>query len=150
MNPLEAAEEVSLVANDWPAKRAAPLLFARVRLVEVLLLDEEILRRQVRVDEIAEGAPAEGVGALSGDGVDDATRRPPILGVELVGDDLELLNRLQGRTRLGAGTPSTQIVIVVPAVDDIEDLLPCWPLMFTDSDAGSAVGLCCTPGNSAT
>ena len=91
----------------------------RLGLVEILLLDEEILRGHRRVGEVAERAAVPEVGALLGDRVDDAGGGGAVLGVELVRDDLELLDRFERRPRLRARAAAAQVVVVAPAVHQV-------------------------------
>ncbi len=81
-----------------------------------VLPGEEVLPGQGRVLQESEGAAVEGVGALLGDGVHDRARRPRELRVELAGQDLELLHRLDRDARLGPGPLSGDVVVVVAAV----------------------------------
>ena len=62
-----------------------------------------------------------GVGALLGDGIDDARQRGAVLGVELVRHDLEFLDRLERRTGLRAGAAAAQVVVVAAAVELVDD-----------------------------
>ena len=117
------------------------------RLVQVLLLDEEILVRHRGVGEVADRAAVPAVGALLGDRVDDAGGGGAVLGVELVRDDLELLNRFERGARLRARAPAAQVVVVAPPSIRYTTPLPCWPLMVTLSDEESAAWLYTTPGS---
>ena len=135
---LEAGEKMHLVAHDRSAEGAAPLGLARVGLVQILLRDEEILVRHRRVGEVADRAAVPPVGALLGDRVDDAGGGGAVLGVELVGDDLELLNRFERRPRLRARAAAAQVVVVAPAVHQVHDAAP---VLAVDGDAvGRGVG----------
>ena len=134
---LEAAEEVGLVADERPADRAAPLLLACVRLLEVLLFDKEVLGRQARVGVVAKRAAAEGVGALLGHGVDDAGRGGAVLGIELARHDLEFLNRFHRGACLGARAAPAQVVVVAPAVHQV---LNAGSVLAVDGDAVRARG----------
>ena len=64
-------------------------------------------------------AAAQVVGARLRHSVDHRAGRPPELGVELVGDDLELLDRLDRRPRLHPGALPDDVVVVVAAVDRV-------------------------------
>src|SRR5438093_13158808 len=46
---VQAIEKVGLVLDDGPAERSTPVLLRRVRLGEVVLRDEEVLRSELRV-----------------------------------------------------------------------------------------------------
>src|SRR6185503_14727992 len=71
-------------------------------------------------------------------GVDDAGRGGAVLGVELVGDDLEFLYRFERRARLRARAPSAQVVVVAAAVHQINDTTA---VLAVDGDAvGRGVG----------
>ena len=130
---LVAEEEVGLVLRDRTSDRAAQLPQHRVRLLEVLLLDEEVLRGQPPARVEAEPAAMELVGSRLADGVDDPGRGGLVLGVHLVRDDLELGDRLEGRLRLRL--PPAQVVVVGPAVQHEHD---AGLVLTVDADAGRA------------
>ena len=113
-HPLDVDEEVDLVLLDRTANRPAELVLLGVGLVEVVLLLEEVLRPQVPVVEELEGAAVELVRAGLDHGVDDRAGGAAELGVELSGEDLELLRRVERHARLGA-VVLPQVVVVVPA-----------------------------------
>jgi hypothetical protein len=58
----------------------------------------------------------EGVGALLRHRVDDARDGGAVFGVELVGDDLELLDRLERRARLRSRAAAAEVVVVAPTI----------------------------------
>ncbi len=108
-----------LVLDDRTADRAAELTALGVGLVEVALLGEVVLRGPVGILPEGEGAAVKVVRSALGHRVDDGAGRAPELGVELVGDDLELLDGLDGGPRLRAGALTDDIVVVVAAVQHV-------------------------------
>src|SRR5688572_32275056 len=104
---------MGLVTDDRASNGPAPLLLGRIGLVQTLLFDEEVSRRDAGAGEVAERAPPKGVAALLGHRVDDPGRAATVLRVELVGDDLEFLDRLEGRARLCPGAAAAHVVVVV-------------------------------------
>src|SRR6185503_12296473 len=69
--------------------------------------------------EIAGAAAADLVGAGLGDGVDHGAGGAAELGVELIGDDLELLDGFDRRPRLRPGALPDDVVVVVAAVQHV-------------------------------
>ena len=108
-----------LLPHDGPAEGAAELLLLGVGLVEVGAFGEEVTLGQARVLEETESAAAEAVGALLGHGVDHRARRPAELRVELTGQHLELLDRLDRRPRLRARALPDHVVVVVRTVEHV-------------------------------
>src|SRR5690606_41853081 len=99
---LQAAGAVGLVADERAAERGAVLVLVRGGLLAPLLL-REVLERGHRsvLEEVGQAAP-ELVRPLLRHGVDDGARRAAVLGVELAGEQLELLHRLNRDARLRA------------------------------------------------
>ncbi len=116
---LETAEEVSAVLDDRTAEGAAELAPLRVRLAQLAGPGEIVLGGPIGVLSEAEGAAVKDVGAALGHRVDDRAGRAPELGVELVGDDLELLDRFERGPGLGPGPLSDDVVVVVAAVEHV-------------------------------
>ena len=87
---------------------------------EMVDFDDYARGRQPREDEEAEGegAAVEGVGALLRDRIDDGPRGARELRVELAGQDLELLDRLQGRADLAPRPLSGDVVVVAGSVEE--------------------------------
>jgi len=90
--PLDADEEVQLVAHDRAADREAPLGFANIRFRLIEHLVEEVPLGERLAGPVVERRPAERVGARLGDRVDHGARRASVLGVELAREDLHFLN----------------------------------------------------------
>jgi hypothetical protein len=116
--PLDAGEEVELVAHDRPADGAAPLLLAGLRFLRVVDLGEVVLRGDRAAREEIEGGAHDLVGARLRDRVDHRARRAAELRVELVREHLDFLNRLVGGARLAADIRPPQVVHVGGAVED--------------------------------
>jgi len=116
---LQAHEEVRLVLDHRAAEREAVLLELGVGLLQVVLLREVVLLGQRGVLDERESAAAEAVGPALRDRVDDRAGGAPELGVVLVGQYLELLDRLERRPRLGPGALADHVVVVVPAVEQV-------------------------------
>ena len=122
--------------HDRSANRAAELLALRVGLGKVALLREVILRRPVRVLSKSERTAVEDIGSRLGDRIDDRARGAAELRVELIGDDLELLDGLDGRPRLRPGALADDVVVVVAAVQHVLLLLRSPPLTEIESGEG--------------
>ena len=114
--PFHAGEEVEPVPDDRSADHAADGLEAQVRLVLIVALGEEVLRVEARVLQVVENGAADTVRSALRDGVDHAALGTSELGVELGGEDLELLDRLDRGTRLRSGAPTDDVVVVVRPV----------------------------------
>src|SRR5262249_15013837 len=71
----------------------------------------------LRVGEVSEDNAPERIRALFRDGVDDRAGRTAELGVVLIRQDLELLNRFERRSRLATDAAAQRIVGVVAAVE---------------------------------
>ena len=106
-----------LVSHDRSADRAAPLLQIALGFFQVGLPGEVVRGRDLRVGEVAEHDAPELVCALFRDGVNDRARRTAELRVVLVRQHLELLHRLDRRSRLAADAAAERVVGVVPAVE---------------------------------
>ena len=109
-------EEERLVALDRSAERSAELVLA-----EVLVLGAvRVLAEQRAVAAEIEGGALVPVGAALGHHVDEAADRAAELGRGAVGDDLELLHRLEADDVLGpltAALLAEERVVGVGAVD---------------------------------
>ena len=114
LRPLDGAEEVRLVEDDRAAERAAELIAPIVGLLDVGDLLAERARVQRLVAEQREGAAVIVVGAALGDDVHHAAVAAAVLGLEALGHEVELLNRLE-REELQQAADG--VVVVVAAVD---------------------------------
>ena len=94
-----------------------------VGLRQVLLGRKVVLRRHVLVGVEVEHHAAERVGARLRHRVDDAAGRGAELGVELAGQELELLHRFDRRARLRAAVAAVEGVVVAGAVERVVDVL---------------------------
>ena len=119
LNPLDVGEEVQLVLDQRTAEREPELLFRRIRLVQVVLCLEEIFRAETLVREVLERAAVKLIGARLDDRVDDGPGGAAELGVELTGQDLELLRRLERHARLRAVVLAEVIVVVPGAIHQV-------------------------------
>ena len=93
--------------------------FVVVGLGQVLRADEEVLGGDRRIGPEVEDAAVELVRSLLGDGVDDAAGGAAELGVVLIGEHLEFLDRFERRARLRAEPLAQVVVVVVAAVDHV-------------------------------
>ena len=119
VDALEVHEVVQLVLDDRSAEIAAPLNLPRLRLRQILLLGEVVAlgHRLILIEE--ESRAVERVGALLRYRVDDAARARSELGVELAGEQLELLHRFHRYPRLRAAVPVVEAVVVAGAVERV-------------------------------
>ena len=108
---------MGLVTHDRAADVGAVGVQLRLRLVEPVLLDEEVLLREARILPQPGGNAMKRVRPLLADGIDDRTRGASELRIVLVGDDLEFGDRLERRARLRSRALSNDIVVVVGAVE---------------------------------
>ena len=115
--PLEAQEVMEPVPDDRSADGAAPLLFADVRLGRIVLFREVVPRRDFLPGEEVEQGARELIGSRFRHGVDHGARRAAVLRVELVGHDLDFLDRFVSDACLAADVRSAEVVDVAGPVE---------------------------------
>ncbi len=122
--PVDRDQEVGLVADDGPCEADAELLDRELLRFE----SGEIVSGPRLVAEVAERRAVELVRPALRYRVDDAARVVAVLDVEPVGDDLELLDRLQRErerdTRAPAVLPEERVVRVHAVDRDVRGRRP--------------------------
>ena len=78
---------------DWTAERAAELILPKGRAVRI----EITAGIQIGIAQEFEGIAVEGIAPGLGDDVDHAAVVIAVLGIEVVGEDAELINRIEVR-----------------------------------------------------
>ena len=120
LRPLVGGEEVRLVLHDRAAERAAVLVALVVLLVgSVARSSRSRSSRSSRVAEEREPAAAVVVRAALGDDVHHAAVAAAVLGLVALGDEVELLDRLEREELQQA---ADRVVVVVAAVDLVVDV----------------------------
>src|SRR5262249_32181680 len=93
--PLGAAEKEQLVLDDSAAKRVAKLIAGEYTLWQTVGIVVKAVRGESRSPIELIKRAVEGVGSCFGRDVDDAARRPPVLGGEVARNNAELLHPVE-------------------------------------------------------